>query len=106
MKGVFLQWNIDTLSSMKFVREIEDEICVLLQVVIGDDMNLPPLTRISCVDPKKDIADYLENISLDDNAENPDQGKYIYIYIYIYIQGISMNFISQWVLLLLPWSKF
>lgn len=104
MKGVFLQWNIDTLSSMKFVREIEDEICVLLQVVIGDDMNLPPLTRISCVDPKKDIADYLENISLDDNAENPDQGKYIYIY--IYIQGISMNFISQWVLLLLPWSKF
>ena len=84
---------------MKFVREIEDEICVLLQVVIGDDMNLPPLTRISCVDPKKYIADYLENISLDDNAENPDQGKYIYIYIYIYSRyqyefHIAMSFVA------------
>ena len=82
---------------MKFGREIEDKTCVLLQVVIGDDMNLPPLTRISCVDPKKGIADYLENISLDDNAENPDQGKYIYIYIYSGYQyefHIAMSFVA------------
>ena len=52
---------------------------VLLQVVIGDGMNLPPLTRISCVAPGRDIGNYLENISFSDNAENPDQSMYLYL---------------------------
>lgn len=50
----------------------------MLQVVIGDGMNLPPLTRISCVAPGRYIGNYLENISFSDNAENPDQSMYLY----------------------------